>query len=771
MFASMLRRVAVASLSWVMVLLPMFEHAKLTGQDITAKQVQNSIQQGIRYLRNRQNRDGRWDGHETYGGGMTALATLALLNCGLPPNDPTVDKALRNLRGRVPTKTYEISLMIMVFAAAEPNTDLGRLRQMVKILVDSQQDNGGWGYGGILPQSVDPSNSQFALLALWEAQRVGIDIPQETLKKAQVYWSRLQTRSGGWEYFANGSSGSMTCAGIGSLLITDDALMFSDAKVRGETIVCCGMDGGSNQIDLGIEWLARNFSVRVNPPSFPWWMYYMYALERVGRLSGLRLIGDHDWYREGAVEIIARQDPFQGLFPDGEDPISNTSFALLFLAKGKRQVVINRLRHGEADWNEHRRSMVHLTGHIEQAWKRDLSWQMVSLNNATVEDLLEAPVLFISGKKQIKWNANQKQLIKDYVEQGGFIFAEACNGDGCQGEAFDNSFRELVAEIFGQPLRKLPVTHPIWFAESRVDPNALPEDFWLYGLDACCRTSIVLSPRSLSCRWELSRPYGIKPNFPKSVQTDIDNAVKIGLNVVAYATGRDLKDKLDRVDIIDPIAESSLLERGMLVLPKLQHAGGADDVQRAIPNLMQRLNRETMGDVGSNILLIPASINELEKYPLVYVHGRNSFQFSVEERDALRQYLERGGFIIGDAVCASQPFTESIRKELSQLLPEAMLQPVPPDHPMLTMDYHGFDIRKVSIVDPTAVEEGGVQIRRTEGPPVLEMLVWKDRVVAVFSPYDISCALESRGALQCRGYPREDAYRIAINLVLYAMLE
>ncbi len=75
----------------------------------------------------------------------------------------------------------------------------------------------------------------------------------------------------------------------------------------------------------------------------------------------------------------------------------------------------------------------------------------------------------------------------------------------------------------------------------------MPDGFWLYGLDACCKTSVIYSPISLSCRWELARPWGSSKSIAGRVKRDIDNAVKIGVNVVAYATGRELKEKLDAI--------------------------------------------------------------------------------------------------------------------------------------------------------------------------------------------------------------------------------
>ncbi len=80
-----------------------------------------------------------------------------------------------------------------------------------------------------------------------------------------------------------------------------------------------------------------------------WKFYYLYGLERAGRLSGVRFFGQHDWYREGAEELVHEQDKFLGYWRGTlyeREPLIATSFALLFLAKGRAPVLINKLRHG-----------------------------------------------------------------------------------------------------------------------------------------------------------------------------------------------------------------------------------------------------------------------------------------------------------------------------------------------------------------------------------------------------------------------------------------
>ena len=63
----------------------------------------------------------------------------------------------------------------------------------------------------------------------------------------------------------------------------------------------------------------------------------------------------------------------------------------------------------------------------------------------------------------------------------------------------------------------------------------------------------------------------------------------------------------------------------------------------------------------------------------------------------------------------------------------------------------------------------GLEARLKKTSPLLETLEIDGRIAVVFSPYDISCALENQTSLQCRGYAHDDAARIAINVLLYGL--
>jgi hypothetical protein len=754
--------------------------------------VDRSIKAAVNFLRREQNENGSWPGYAHYQSAQTSLCVLALLNSGLSPQDPTVDRGLKFISGISPNKTYETSLQTMAFCAANPIRYAALIRRNVEWLeaaqIKSGDTAGGWSYDKS-PGLSDTSNAQFAVLALWEAQRALQPIPLATMIAARDYWMQSQVlpatkrefdfrTMGGWSYpgLNNGEpiTGSMTCAGIASMVMTEDALNSSDVRIINDQIQCCGDELEVTPAEIGLQWLDANASI-TNNPNGGYLFYYLYALERVGRLTGQRFFNGHDWYREGCKVILQRQIPASGYYSNGggeDDRTTDTALALLFLSKGKRQIVLSRVQlSGDSESDSfHRRSLQHLTGHIEQAWKRDLAWQSLSLENATVEQLLDSPILFMSGSSAFQLKDKQKKLLKDYIEQGGFVFAEAANGDGCDGKEFEASFRGLMEELFERPLAKLPVSHPLWFAEASVDIEKMPSDFWLYGMEACCRTSVVLSPISLSCRWELLRPYGVPARLPEKVLQECQQATLIGINIATYATGRELKQKLDAVDVIKESSKSFDNPRGVTQIPRLAHSGGAEDTPRAVPHLMDLLMRELPSRV-SNVspLLSPAS-QDLAQFSIAYLSGRRSFQWTDSERVALREYFKNGGLIIGDAVCGNADFTKSVREEISAIVPDATWKTVEANHPIFTDEYQGYDVRRVTINQPSSEAGQAIQIQKYQGSPALEMLVWDGHPIVVFSPYDLSCALESRQASQCLGYPREDAAKIAINMILYALM-
>lgn len=744
---------------------------------VTAEEVRTAIENGARYLKSRQLADGTWPNQPHYDGGLTPLATLALLHAGHTAEDSHIAKSLEHLRSFVPQSTYTASLQTMVFCAAEPERDLPLIMRNAKWLEARQWPKGEQiGMWAMSPRGstdhTDNSMTHFAMLALYEAERLGMRVRPKVWQLALDHWRNTQNEDGSWGWGPKyPGSGSMTCAGIAAIVIATGRLDGADATVRGDDVIGCGLQQTDPVLDRAFDWLTNGFSVYRNPGTEFWHSYYLYALERVGRMTARRFIGSHDWFREGARMLVSTQD-FSGCWPPDvefqkvEDTNVSTSFSLMFLAKGRWPVVMAHLEHRpDGDWNRHRSALPNLVSHVERAWGRNLTHQIVDIEHATVEDLLESPVLYLSGRDAPQFSVADIKKLRAYVDRGGFLFAERC----CGGMGFDTGIRRVIREVFPEPefqLQLLAPDHPVWFADRAIDPAHLPP---LLGVDASCRTAIIYCPTDLSAYWELDR-LGRDALQSDAVRAKLQAARQVGVNVLTYATGRDVEFKNPALSLAAaPLDPDAPFERGKLYVANVLHPGGCHAAPAALQNLLRRAAEDFRVEVSRAPLEVELSNPDLYKYHVLFMHGRTSFELSPLERDQLRNYLERGGTLVADAICSSAAFARSFRREMSQIFPTQRLEPIRADDAIFTPAFGGTDVTSISRRRLKSLLAGSTAVASTiESSPELEAIRVGDRFAVIFSPLDISCALEGE-PVGCAGYVRRDAIRLAVNVLLYAL--
>jgi hypothetical protein len=752
----------------VLVFVIAMNAARPSPAGVTREEVERAIHDGVHYLKSQQRDDGSWpDVEGDARSGTTSLVTLALLTAGERTDSPAVRKALdllRKLRPEDLRSTYAIGLQTMVFAAADPEQDKLRMAANVEWLERAQikpgdpiEWAGSWTYNDFKRNKHgDNSNTQYALLGLHAASEAGVPVKAEVWTLSRAYWERFQTGDGSWAYVPGNrnSSASMTCAGISSLIISGMRRYQGQEFLQGEAIQNCGKGGVNRSLQRGIDWLARNFQVGENfGAGQQWKFYYLYGLERAGRLTGIRYFGSHDWYRLGAEELVQRQDRLGGFWQGAlleRDTILATSFAVLFLAKGRAPVLINKLRHLPLnDWNNDPDDVRNLVEMVSRDWKSLLTWQVVDPENATVQDLLQAPVLFFNGHRVPEFGRTGRDNIREYIQQGGFLFVDAC----CSEREFDQGFRRLIEEIFPPPeynLRPLPPEHPIWRARWELDPKVHP----LWGIEHGCRTVAVYSPKDLSCYWNQME------HSPKNPA--VDNAVKIGQNVIDYATGREMPaDKLVVREVRN--FKEDTPKRGALRVAKLMHAGDWNIAPQALPNLMDALrNKPYRFDVVLKQKDLFPRDPSLVYYPLIYIHGRGALSFPKEDLDALRRHLDPGGgTLFADAACGSAAFDAAFRRFVAELLPDHKLEPIPRDDELYSDKIGGLDLHDCQYTKAA----GG-----RKDYPDLEGVKINGHWAVIYSKLDLGCALERHSGIDCKGYTYESAVRIAGNIVIYSTL-
>lgn len=202
------------------------------GAEIDPDALAKAIEKGREWLKPLQRADGGFDLPPAPDGtletnfpqGYSALATLTLLKTGTPPDDPSIERAFQYIYSLPLKKTYEVSLVILCiearyvpppellqkkedqgytsvargfFRGKARKQDLAKLQECVDWLIahQSKQIGAGWRY----PQGeIDQDNSctQYAMLALKGARRLGANVPLAVFEKVADFLVAQQDATG-----------------------------------------------------------------------------------------------------------------------------------------------------------------------------------------------------------------------------------------------------------------------------------------------------------------------------------------------------------------------------------------------------------------------------------------------------------------------------------------------------------------------------------------------------------------------------------------------
>jgi Mg-chelatase subunit ChlD len=360
-----------------------YEPKGLAGVGLTAEQVNASIDRGAEALWAHQKELLKKSGSE-FGRnlGYDALVALALVHADYHKKSPDFDAELRGMLSRLDPPdlgTYGAGVLTMLIEGYGDGMYLPKARQTVRCIVESQGLEGSWGYTSVAPEELlrdpnadkvlqirggmplegegslgevikrkgawkadsdgDNSTTQYAMLGLWSANKSKVPVEPETWKRALAITRARQCDDGGWHYHTKGGYGygSMTCAGICSVALARHHL--------GEAA-----PAEDPAIERGLAWLVNHFSVSKHPESSDnHFYYYLYSLERVGRVLDTEFIGPHEWYPLGAKHLLDAQKPdgtWRG-FGDEERPVLASSFALLFLTRATSTLNVEEKRGGD----------------------------------------------------------------------------------------------------------------------------------------------------------------------------------------------------------------------------------------------------------------------------------------------------------------------------------------------------------------------------------------------------------------------------------------
>ncbi|HEV8606847.1 MAG TPA: hypothetical protein VGQ99_15995, partial [Tepidisphaeraceae bacterium] len=366
---------------------PPTQHLKPEGEGITDQEIGESIQRGANYLLN-QFANGRLVGDNMgRDPGLNALCVYALLQCGQAVADERLNGRAKGMKAMLDNlrnsrmegyETYGRAIRATALGVYNRAEDREALKADVQWLLNATR-SGAYTYGEgnrTNPGQWDNSNSQYGLLGVWSGAEVGMEVPRGYWSQVQNHWYECQLNSGEWAYSRSGYGGgtlSMSVAGIASLFVTHDYL---DAPQFGTVV---GREPFSRPLARGLAWLEQGDNCLQLTSGWPG--YNLYGIERVGLASGFKYLGAHDWYRELASRVVAAQGEdgswsnrgamrlrWQGA---GREEMIETSYSLLFLARGRHPIIMNKLRFAGA-WANRPRDVANLARFASRELERPL---------------------------------------------------------------------------------------------------------------------------------------------------------------------------------------------------------------------------------------------------------------------------------------------------------------------------------------------------------------------------------------------------------------
>ncbi len=733
----------------------------------TPEQVGEAIRKGREWLLKVQ-KNGNWEkvpspseksNWSTEGGqygGLTALATYALLASGEPVSNPDIQEAIKWLRNADIKGVYALGMRAQIWGML-PKADwveeaMARDLELLLAGVLQQPDNRGL-YDYLTPSSptnarVDHSVSQYGVLGVWALEKSGAPVPPRYWEFVEDIWTKHQDVSGGWCYERMPNAGhpiniSMTAAGVATLYITQDYLHANEGiQPRGNIT--------RPEIEAGLKWMTDNFQ-KVGDDWYSW-----YGIERIGVASGLKYFGPHNWYEIGADLMVKRQTA-EGKWNynrGGRSDVVGTSFCLLFLSRGRAPIMMSKLQYETIDargnkseglWNQRPREVANLTTWVGRRIEQDLNWQVVNLN-APVDELAETPIIYMSGSAAFNLSEEHREKLKTYIENGGMVLG---NADGGR-PAFTEAFKKLGESMFpGYKFRDLPERHPI-YTEQQFQRSRWRTRPPVQGLSNGARELMIIIPQVDPARqWQMNDDSRREELF------------QLPANIFLYAVDKTMQFKGERRLLKE---NTSISPERTISVARIEYDGNWNPE----PGGWRRMQAYMRNNRRVALKVEPVKLGSgalAATYKVAHLTGTESVKFTQEQRDEIKSFVEKGGTLIIDAAGGSAEFRSSIENELAIIFgpdaAKAVSSSLKPDSPLYTA--LGDAARDVQYRQYARLELG-----RLPKDPRFRAIEVGGRFGVIYSPQDMTVGMVGHPVDGIFGYEPESASKLMAALLTYA---
>jgi hypothetical protein len=710
-----------------------------------------------------QQQEGVWerefDKHGDQKTGQTALVLHALISAGESSKDERLQRAIDFVKKTPTTGVYALSLRCQLWADLPQTADVRAIMSKDARALINGIDKDPKGTSGFYPYNLGEKNyslsrAHYAVLGVWSAAQVGVEVPNSYWQLVEKSWIEQQDGSGGWSYLGAKSKSShageyqvtpgITADGIATLFITQDYLHADEAIMPRGNIK-------NPHIDKAMKWLIDNFKLVAEDKKFERSYPHatLYAIERVGAASGLKYFNDIDWYDVGAERFLRNQKPNGSWTGDMGYNVAGTSMALIFLARGRAPVAISKLSYdiepsnAEGNWNQRPRDVANITRWISRQTEKPFNWQIVNLK-APVNELHDAPILFIAGNQELKFGAEEKSKLRQFVEGGGIILGNADAG----APIFTKSYKLLAKELFPEyEMRQLPANHPIFTNEQ------YPAEKWkrkptVLGVSNGARELMLMVQDT-----DISRAWHLQESAARS------ELFEFAANLFLYAV--DKREARNKGETYQVTPDPRISPAQYLTVARIKYGG----IWNPEPGGWRRMtaimnNRDR---VGLKLINVEPGKDPFGAARVAHLTGIGKFKLTDEARAAIKKFVQDGNLLVVDAAGGNSDFAAVAEAELTAMFgADAATQlknPLPPDAPIYQVGG-----RKLDDVGYRSFARQNI-VGELKGPR-LRAITLNGKLAVIYSPEDLSVGLVGEPVDGIIGYDPKTATSLMRNILL-----
>ena len=282
-----------------------------TAAELITPAAERAIERGLKFLVAHQHDDGSFGSGSLRGNAaVTALAGMALISSGSTPGRGPHGEALTRTVDYLMAKTEQSGFIVVpgetshgpmyghgfatMFLAEcygmAPRPELReKLTAAVKLIVNTQNDEGGWRYQP-RRQDADVSVTICEIMALRAARNAGLHVPKETVDRCIAYVKGCQNPDGGFKYTLQGPPPSGFPRSAAGVVALQSAGIYEGPEI-------------SKGFDYLMKFLPGPGAVQDSPHYFYGQYYAAAAMWQAGGDRWAR------WYPAVRDDLIARASP------------------------------------------------------------------------------------------------------------------------------------------------------------------------------------------------------------------------------------------------------------------------------------------------------------------------------------------------------------------------------------------------------------------------------------------------------------------------------